>query len=239
MKFANELGTRITIHFAEVKKDVEYIKHRFGMTLIDCAVSVNMLGSIVVLVHAVRINDNNIRKFAETQTHVSHNPLANTKLASGIAPVSRMINAGVNVCLGTDGGPRNNSYDMINDMRRVSYIHKVNTDDPTVMPSELVLYMATINDTKSMGLENEIGFIQVGKQADFVAIDMNKPHLTPRDNVLSTIACAGYGSDVDTVIIGGKIIMRDRHVLTMDKERILNEARMRAEQLYKRSGVKL
>jgi cytosine/adenosine deaminase-related metal-dependent hydrolase len=238
MNAANERGMGVTIHMAEVKEDVEYIRNSFDMTPIEYCDSVGMVGSRVLLIHCVQLGGDDIRRLAETGTHVTHNPLSNSKLASGIAPIAAMLDAGVNVTLGTDGGPSNNGYDMINDMRWASYLQKVKTGDPTVTPVEAVLEMATINGAKAMGLDDQIGSIEVGKQADFVALDMNKPRLTPAPDPVSAIVCAGSGSDVDTVVIGGKTVVEGGQVLTMDEDRILEEADERARKVYERAGIK-
>jgi len=238
MVAANERGMGVDIHMAEVKEDVEYIRNSFNMTPIEYCESVNMVGPRVLLIHCVHLGSDDIHRLAATGTHVTHNPLSNSKLASGIAPIAEMMDAGVNVSLGTDGGPSNNSYDMINDMRWASYLQKIKLDDETAMPVETVLEMATINGAKAMGWEDKIGSIEVGKQADFVALDMHKPRLTPAPDPVSTIVCAGHGSDVDTVVIAGKIVVDGGRVLTMDEDRILAEANERARKVYDRAGIK-
>lgn len=237
MTAAKERGMGVTIHLAEVREDVEYIRQRYNMRPVEFIESVGMIGPRVLLIHTVWLNDHDIQRLAETGTHVTHNPLSNTKLASGIAPIPDMLAAGVNVSLGTDAGTCNNTYDMINDMRWASSIHKVNRLDPMVTPAEVVLEMATINGATAMGLEDEIGSIEVGKRADLVALDMDKPHLVPAPDPVSAIVYAAHGSDVDTVVIDGRIVVRQRQVLTMDEGRILSEARERAEKLYGRVGA--
>ena len=238
MSAANERGMGVNIHLAEVKKDVEYIRNSFNMTPIEYCESVKMIGPRVLLIHCVQLGDDDIRRLANTGTNVSHNPVCNSKLASGIAPIAEMLAAGVNVSLGTDGGPSNNSYDMISDLRWASYLQKISKDDLTVMPAELVLEMATLNGAKAMGLSDQIGSIEVGKQADFVALNMKNPRLTPAPDPVSTLVCAGSGNDVDTVVIGGKIVVKGGQVLTMDEERILKEANERARKVYERAGLK-
>lgn len=237
MSAANQRGMGVTIHLAEVKEDVEYIRNSFDMTPIEYCESVNMVGPRVLLIHCVQLGSDDIKRLAKTGTHVTHNPVCNAKLASGIAPIAEMVDMGVNVSLGTDGGPSNNSYDMINDMRWASYLQKVKIGDPTAMPVESVFELATINGAKAMGLEDQIGSIEVGKQADFVALNMNKPHLTPAPDPVSAIVCAGSGKDVDTVVIAGKVVVENGVVLTMDEDRILEEANQRAAAVYQRAGI--
>jgi cytosine/adenosine deaminase-related metal-dependent hydrolase len=237
MDAANQRGMGVDIHLAEVKEDVEYMRNSFNMTPIEYCESVNMVGPRVLLIHCVQLQSEDILRLARTGTHATHNPVCNAKLASGIAPIAEMLDAGVNVSLGTDGGPSNNSYDMINDMRWASYLQKVKLDDETKMPVETVMEMATLNGAKALGWEDQIGSIEVGKQADFVALDMNKPRLTPAPDPVSAIVCAGNGSDVDTVVIGGKIVVDGGKVLTMNEERILAEANERARKVYQRAGI--
>lgn len=237
MEAANQRGMGVDIHLAEVKDDVAYMRNSFNMTPIEYCESVNMVGPRVLLIHCVQLQSDDIKRLAKTGTNVTHNPVCNAKLASGIAPIAEMLGAGVNVGLGTDGGPSNNSYDMINDMRWASYLQKVKLDDETVMPVETVMEMATLNGAKILGWEDRIGSIEVGKQADFVALDMDKPHLTPAPDPVSTIVCSANGGDVDTVVIGGKIVVEGRKVLTMDEERILAEANERVRKVYERAGI--
>jgi cytosine/adenosine deaminase-related metal-dependent hydrolase len=237
MAAARQKNMGVTVHLAEVKEDVGYIRNEYGMSAVEYARSVGMLGPRVVLVHVVWVGEDEIAILAETGTHVSHNPLSNSKLASGIAPIPEMLKAGVNVGLGTDGGPSSNDYDMIRAMRWASYLHKVRLGDPTIMPCEQVFEMATLGGARAMGLEDQIGSLEVGKRADFVVIDMNKPHLTPAPDPISTLLCAGTGKDVRMVVIDGKIIVREGAVLTMDEDRILAEARERAHKLYQRAGI--
>jgi cytosine/adenosine deaminase-related metal-dependent hydrolase len=178
-----------------------------------------------------------IEILARTHTHIAHNPASNAKLASGIAPIPEMLAAGVNVALGTDGGPSDNTYDIVRDMRLASYLHKARSLNPLTTPAESVLEMATINGARAMGWEKDIGSLEVGKQADFVAFDFDKPHLTPSMNPVSTLVCAATGADVDLVAIAGQVVVEGGRCLTLDEERIVHEARRRASQVWKRSGV--
>jgi len=234
---ARERGMGITVHLAEVREDVEHIRREHGMSAVEYADSVGMLGPNVLLIHMVWVGADEIARLAETETHVTHNPLSNSKLASGIAPIPEMLAAGVNVGLGTDGGPSSNDYDMVRAMRWASYLHKARRLDPTIMPCEQVLEMATRNGAAAMGLADEIGSLEVGKRADFAVFDTNQPHWTPAPNPVSTLVCSGTGKDVAWVVIDGRPVVRDGRVLTMDEGRILAEARERAERLYARTGI--
>ncbi len=233
---AKERGMGITMHLAEVREDVAYIRSQYDMRPVEFLESVGMVGPRVLLIHTVWLDDDDIQRLARTGTHVTHNPISNTKLASGIAPIPAMLAAGVNVGLGTDAATCNNTFDMINDMRWAACLHKVNTSDPTATPCETVLEMATINGAKAMGLEKEIGSLEVGKRADFVALDLDKPHVVPAPDPVSAIVYSAKGSDVDTVVIDGKVVVSGGQALTMDEERILHEAKERAAKLYPRAG---
>jgi cytosine/adenosine deaminase-related metal-dependent hydrolase len=234
---ARERGMGVTIHLAEVRQDVEHIRREHGMTAVEYARSVGLLGPNVLLIHMVWVGPDEIAELAATGTHVTHNPLSNSKLASGIAPIPEMLAAGVNVGIGTDGGPSSNDYDMVRAMRWASYLHKARTLDPTTMPCEQVLEMATRNGAAALGLGDEIGSLEVGKRADFAVFDTDRPHWTPAPNPVSTLVCAATGKDVTWVVIDGRPIVGDGRVLTMDEERILTEARRRAESLYARAGI--
>jgi len=227
------------MHLAEVQEDVEYIQKEFGMRPVDFAEGVGFLGSDVVLAHAVWLTDEEIGKLARTGTHVCHNPSSNMKLASGFARVPEMLAAGVNVALGCDGGPSNNTYDVIREMRLASYIHKGRTLDPTAMPAERVLEIATINGAKALGMADQTGSLEVGKKADFIVLNLDKAHIVPSPDPVSAIVCCACGADVDTVVIDGRIVVRGGEVLTMDEGRVLAEARRRAREVYRRAGIEV
>jgi cytosine/adenosine deaminase-related metal-dependent hydrolase len=161
------------------------------------------------------------------------------KLSSGIASVPEMTKAGVNVGLGCDGGPSNNCYDMIREMKTASLLQKVRTMDPLAMSAETVLEMATIKGARAVGLERQVGSIEVGKKADLIIVNMEKPHLTPTFNPVSSIVYAADGSDVETAIVDGRIIMENRTVKTLDEERIVRVASERAFKLLERAGIEI
>jgi len=236
-RLADEHNMRITYHLGEVKDDIKALKKYYNKGLTEFAEWVGMLGPDVVIAHGVWMNDEDIKRLAKTGTHISHNPSSNLKLASGFAPIPEMLDAGVNVALGCDGGPSNNSYDMIREMKLAAIIHKARLLNPEVMPAETVIEMATINGAKAMGLENEVGSLEVGKKADIIIIDTNSPHMTPSTNPVSNLVYAAHGYDVETVIIDGEIIVENRKVLTMDETRILKDAIKHAEKVYDRAKI--
>ncbi len=234
---ARELNTGITMHLAEVREDVEYMMKEFGRRPVEFAHWVGLTGSNVVLVHLVWVSDDEISLLARTGTHVSHNPSSNSKLGSGIAKVADMVKAGVNVTLGCDGGPSNDNYDMIEEMKIAALLQPAVKLDAGVLRAEDVLEMATIRGAKALGLEKEVGSIEVGKKADLIVINYWDPKLMPLNDPISHIVYAAHGDDVKHVVVNGRVIMRDRKVLTMDEELVLNNVQRHARELFERAGV--
>lgn len=229
----------ITMHLAEVEADKRFLQEKYGLSPVLFAESVGLLGPQSVLVHMVWLDEQDIARLAETGTSVSHNPSSNSKLASGVCRVPHMLASGVNVALGCDGGPSNNDYDLIREMKLAAVIHKAIANDPLLMPAETVLEMATINGARALGLEDEIGSLEVGKKADFALLDFNRLHTTPSPNPISTLVYAATGGEVDTVVVDGQIVVEQGQLLTMDEEEIIEEARVHARALCKRAGVEI
>jgi cytosine/adenosine deaminase-related metal-dependent hydrolase len=236
---AQERDMGITVHLSEVREDLDYARTEGFRSPTEFAQAHGLLGPRTVLAHCVWTDEQDWALMAKTDTNVAHNPASNSKCASGIAPVFGMLKAEVNVTLGCDGGPSNNTYDMIRDLRMVSYLANLREEDPTVVPAESVLEIATIQGAKAMGLEDEIGSIEEGKKADFILIDMDAPHLTPAWDPVSTIVYAAHGTDVDTVVINGKLVMEDRQVLTLDEDAILEDIRKRYREVGARAGLEI
>jgi cytosine/adenosine deaminase-related metal-dependent hydrolase len=237
--YARQRNMGITMHLAEVEADQTFLRERYGLSPVYFAESVGLLGPKTVLVHMVWLNEQDIAKLAETHTSVSHNPSSNSKLASGVCKVPQMLAGGVNVALGCDGGPSNNDYDLIREMKLAAILHKAVSHDPLTVPAESVLEMATINGARALGLEREIGSLEVGKKADFALIDLNRLHTTPSPNPVSTLVYAATGGEVDTVVVDGQIVMKQRKLLTLDEDEIIAEARKHAGALYKRAGIEI
>ena len=237
--FARQRDMGITMHLAEVEADKVFLKEKYNLSPVLFAESVGLLGPKSVLVHMVWLNDEDIRKLAETGTSVSHNPSSNSKLASGVCKVPQMLANGVNVALGCDGGPSNNDYDLVREMKLAAILHKAVSLDPLIMPAETVLEMATINGARALGLEHEIGSLEVGKKADFVVLDLNRLHTTPSPNPVSTLVYAATGGEVDTVVVDGKVVVEQGNLLTMDEGEVLGQAREHASALYRRAGIEI
>lgn len=238
-RLARERKMGITIHISEVREDLDYAHAQGFRSPTEYIQARGLLGPRTVLAHYVWSDEQDWKIIAETGTHITHNPASNAKTATGIAPVDPMLKAGVNVSIGCDGGPSNNTYDMVRDMRLVSYLANLREKDPTVVPAETVLEMATLNGARAMGLEEQIGSIEAGKRADFIIINMDAPHLTPAWDPVSTIVYAAQGTDVDTVVIDGRIVMQHRQVLTLDEQAILADIRQRYRQVGERAGLNI
>jgi cytosine/adenosine deaminase-related metal-dependent hydrolase len=237
-ELARDYDARLTMHLAEVKEDVKYAKESFGLTPFEFIERVGLAGPRSLFAHMVWLNDKDIQRVAKTMSNVAHCPSSNLKLASGIPRVPEMINAGVNIGLGCDGAPCNNSYDMIREMKLAAVIQKARLLDPRTMPATSVLEMATMGGARAMGIQSEVGSIEVGKRADVVLIDLKKPHLVPHRDIISSIVYSAMGSDVDTVMIGGRLLVRGGKALTLDEEKIMNEAERHQEELISRSGIR-
>jgi len=228
-KLANEHGKMITIHVSETMAEIGQITERYGKSPVVLLDEIGFLGRDVIIAHGVWLDSRDIQILARHGVTVAHNPASNMKLASGVMPLQRLINAGVNVGLGTDGAASNNNLDMLDEMKLAALLHKVHNLDPTVADAKTVFRMATINGAKALRLN--AGVIKEGYLADVAIIDFNQPHLRPVNNVVSHLVYSASGNDVETTIVDGKILMLDREVLTIDEEKILDEAEKTIEKL--------
>jgi cytosine/adenosine deaminase-related metal-dependent hydrolase len=237
--YAHQRDMGITMHLAEVEADKIFLNEKYGLSPVYYAESVGLLGPKTVLVHMVWLTQADIDKLAETRTSVSHNPSSNSKLASGVCKVPQMLASGVNVALGCDGGPSNNDYDLVREMKLAAIIHKAVTNDPLIVPAETVLEMATIKGARALGLEQEIGSLEAGKKADLVVIDLNRLHTTPSPNPISSLVYAATGAEVDTVVVDGRIVVEHGQLLTMDENEVMEQAHQHAGALYQRAGIEI
>jgi len=215
-KLADEHGKLITIHVAETMAELGKIQERYGKSPVVLLDNIGFFGSDVIIAHGVWLDSRDVSILARNGVTVAHNPASNMKLASGVMPLQRLLNAGVNVGLGTDGSASNNNLDMV---KLAALLHKVHNLDPTVADARTVFKMATQNGAKALRLN--AGVIKPGYLADIVIFDFNRPHLRPVHDVVSHIVYSANGNDVETTIVDGKILMLDREVLTLDEEEIL------------------
>jgi 5-methylthioadenosine/S-adenosylhomocysteine deaminase len=222
---AESRGVPLGIHLAENKNEVEQISQKYGRRPVDHLNELGLLSSRLIACHCVYLTEGEMDLLAERGVRVVHNPESNMKLASGVAPIPDLLKRGVPVGLGTDGCASNNNLDLFQEMDFAAKVHKVHRLDPTVMPAETVLEMATLGGARVLGMEAEIGSLEVGKKADVIVLDLNRPHLQPVYNVVSQLVYAATGADVRDVIIDGKIVMQNRRILTLDEKEILSEAK--------------
>ncbi|MDZ7695404.1 MAG: amidohydrolase [Deltaproteobacteria bacterium] len=225
---ALEAGAPLIIHVAETLSEVADIREKYGRTPVDHLAALGLLSPHLIADHAVHINDTEIDQLAAHGVRVVINPESNMKLASGIAPVPKLLTRGVTVGLGTDGCASNNNLDLFGEMDTAAKVQKVTSMDPTVMDATTVLKMATIEGARALGLDHLTGSIEVGKKADIIVVDTDKPHLTPMFNPFSHLVYAAKGNDVVHSIINGRVVLRDRHLNTMDLEDVMSRAREKA-----------
>lgn len=234
-KKADEKGLKIHIHVSETEKEVEDSLNDRKKRPFEYLEDLKFLGPDVIAAHSVWLSGAEIALIKDNNVKISHNPLSNMKLASGMSPVSDMLANGVCVSLGTDGVASNNNLDLFQEMKMSSLLQKVRNLDPTVLPASKVLEMATINGATALGMEKEIGSIEVGKKADLIMVDMKAPHLTPYRNPISHLVYSAESADVNTVICDGKILMREREVLVIDETEVMEIAENAAEDLLSRT----
>jgi 5-methylthioadenosine/S-adenosylhomocysteine deaminase len=231
-RLASERGVMIHTHASENKQEIEAVELETGHRNIEYLNKAGLTGSHVVLAHCVHLDENELGILARTGTHVAHCPSSNLKLGSGFAPIPEMLRRGVSVSLGADGAPCNNRLDMFTEMRTAALIQKALHGADT-LPALAVLRMATINGARALGLEKEIGSIEPGKRADLTLVNTNRLHTTPRPDPVSTLVYAAEASDVETVIIGGRAVMREGQLLTMNELDVIRSAQESSELISK------
>ena len=231
-ELADENGMGIHIHVSETQKEINDSLDERGLRPFEYLEKIGFLGPDVVAAHCVWLSDNEIEIIKKHGVKVSHNPCSNMKLASGIAPVSKLIENGICVSIGTDGASSNNNLDLIEELKTASLLQKVSTLDPKVLDSNESIRMATIKGAEALGLDDEIGTIEVGKKADIILIDTAAANMTPDSSSLSSnVVYSANGSNVDTTICNGKILMENKKLTTLDEEEIYAKARQAIKEL--------
>lgn len=233
---ARERGIPVTMHCAEVKADRDFFASVSHTPMSYCE-AMGLLGPSTVLAHMVHLDDSDIKRLAASGAHVAHCPTSNAKLASGICRVPDLQRAGVNIGLGTDGAPCNNTCDLLQEMKLAAIIHKSISYEPTTVPAESVLEMATINGAKALGLDDRTGSLEVGKKADFVAIDARGIHCQPWFDPVSAVVYTATGRDVELVVVDGKVLVQGGELLTMNEQEIVDEAKKRSREVVERAGL--
>ncbi|MFJ9122567.1 amidohydrolase [Streptomyces sp. NPDC102340] len=217
---AREFGALIHLHAAENAAEVAGVEVAHGKRPVELLESLGLLGPDVVLAHAVDLTGGEIAAIARAGASVAHCPVSNLKLGCGIAPVPRLLSAGVTVGLGTDGAVSSNTLDVLGAVRQAALVHKAD-GDPTAVGAEQAVRMATIEGARALGLGDALGSIEVGKRADLAVLDLNRPHLTPRHDPYAMLAYAAQASDVRDTVVDGRVLMRDRTLTTLDEGAVL------------------
>lgn len=228
---AKDLQVGLHIHLAETQKEFTDIRKQFGQTPVEFVNKLGLLDLPVNAAHCVHLTEEDVMILKEKNVGVAHNPSSNMKLASGMAPIPHLLEVGINVGLGTDGAASNNNLNMWEEMHMAALLHKVSWGDPALLPASEVLRMGTLMGANALNIQDQVGSIEVGKKADIILVDLNKPHLVPQHAIVANLIYSAQGSDVKTTIIDGKIVMKNGEVLTLDEERVMYEAQKAAEKL--------
>jgi len=237
-RLARERGVMIHTHASENRTECEMVESETGLRNVAYLNQVGLTGSHVALAHCVHLSKDEIETLLQTKTNVVHCPSSNLKLGSGIAPVAELLERGVSVSLGADGAACNNRLDMFTEMRTAALLQKA-LHGPEVLPARRALRMATIDGAIAMGLDADIGSIEVGKKADLAVIRLGGIHTSPaaRD-VVSSIVYSAEASDVRSVVVDGRILMNERKLLTLDESEVINRAEVETARLLGRAGLK-
>lgn len=227
---ARERGVMIHTHASENTTECELVQAETGLRNVAYLDSLGLTGSHVALAHCVHLSSGEIEILRTTATNVVHCPSSNLKLGSGIAPIAKLLEQGISVSLGADGAACNNRLDMFTEMRTAALLQKV-LHGPEVLPANQALRMATIDGAKAMGLGAEIGSIETGKRADLAVVRLDRLHATPVADVVSALVYSAEAADVDTVVIDGRLVMRDRKLLSIDESEIITKAKTEAQKL--------
>ena len=226
LRLAERYDAPFQIHAVEDPSEDVTAREMTGMGVIEALESIGALRPGTVLAHSIYLSDEDIGRIAAGGAGIAHNPQSNMKLGvARAAPVAAALEAGIPVGIGTDGPASNNDLDLFDEMDAAAKIQKFMLGDPAVLPAETVFRMATMGGARVLNLHDEIGSLEPGKRADIVLVDVRRPGLTPLYRVYSHLVYAARGSDVTTVIVNGRVVVRDREILTVDEEEVMERAR--------------
>lgn len=238
LEIAQRYDTQLTIHLSETS--VEF--RPFGVSTTEYLDSIKFLNPRLLAAHCVWVNDRDIRLLKQNDVKVAHQPNANMYLAAGFSPIPKILAQGITVGLGSDDGNCNDSVSMFSEMRSAALIHKAHNLDASCITSDEVVEMATIEGAKAIGKENEIGSLEVGKKADIIILDLNAPHLRPMHHLPSVLAYQARGTEVETVIVNGKILMENHKLTWMsedDENKLLEQAQASSTAIKDRADLEL
>ena len=236
-RFATEKSIGVSAHVAESGSVVAHTQAKYGASgVIRFLDDFQIPGPSAIFAHCVHVSDDEIRILKESGTSVSHNPVSNMMLGDGVAPVVQMLRQGVNVALGTDGAASNHSQDLFETMKCASLLQKVHHHDASVIEPYQVLQMATIGGAKALGIASACGTIEVGKRADLILVRLDSVHTQPVNDLFSQLVHCVKSSDVQTVIVNGKIVMKDRELQLHDEKQVLEQAQRANVDLMRRIG---
>jgi 5-methylthioadenosine/S-adenosylhomocysteine deaminase len=233
---ARERGVMVHTHASENTSECAIVEAETGMRNIAYLDSVGVSGNHVALAHCVHLTNEEIGILRATRTNVVHCPSSNMKLGSGIAPLTQLLGQGVSVSLGADGAACNNRLDMFTEMRLAALLQKT-LRGPEAVTALNVLQMATIGGAKALGLEREIGSLEVGKKADVILVRLEQLHSTPHVDPVSSLVYSAQASDVETVIIDGQLLMRERKLITIEERETLEQANVERARLFERASL--
>jgi len=219
-QLSRERRVLVHTHASENRDEIALVEQNTGLRNISYLQAVGLTAPHVVLAHCIWLDEHEMTILQQTETKVAHCPSSNLKLGSGIAPINEMLERGIFVSLGADGAPCNNRLDQFIEMRTAALLQKVRCG-PQAVPALTALRMATIEGAKALGLSDEIGSIEIGKKADLILLNLNQLHSSPQPDLVSTIVYSAQASDVETVLIDGQIVMRDRHLQTLNEADII------------------
>jgi 5-methylthioadenosine/S-adenosylhomocysteine deaminase len=229
--FSDRTGAPVVTHVAETRKEVEDVTRDHGAPPVEYLARIGFLSPRTVAAHTVHLTEGEINLLKRNGVGSVHNPQSNMKLASGVAPVPQMLRAGVLLGLGTDGAASNNDLDMWEEIDTAAKLHKLSSNDPKVVTAEEALAMATIGGARALHMDSDIGSLEEGKRADVVVVGLDSLHQTPRYNVYSHLVYATKAGDVRTVVIEGRVVMRERRLLTLNEALIKQKARAIRERI--------
>ena len=233
-QLARQRGVMVHTHASENTTECAMVESETGLRNVAYLDSLGLTGPHVALAHCVHLSDDEIDTLEKTGSNVVHCPSSNLKLGSGIAPIVKLLDRGVSVSLGADGAACNNRLDMFTEMRTAALLQKA-LHGPEVLTANRVLRMATIDGAKAMGLDSEIGSLEVGKRADIAMVRLGGLHATPAAEVISTLVYSAQASDVDTVLIDGELVLRDGKLQTIDELETVKRANAEAKELVARA----